>query len=149
MTQIKAWFLLIMLLNAMVAVAASLPTPAELPGGKIVSLKEAENMVGSGVAVFDVRSAINYGRGHIPGATLVSYKGKSAKRQDFDPELDRFSISLLPENKSTDLLIYSHGITGWKSYKAAITAIRAGYTRVHWLRSGFASWTRAGLPVER
>lgn len=125
------------------------PTPTELPGGRIVSLQEVRDLADGGARLIDVRSALNYGRGHIPGAVLAPYKGNSANRVDFDPSLDRFSLSALPEKRNTDVLIYSHGDTGWKSYKAAVTAIRSGYTRVHWFRKGLAAWEAVGLPVER
>ncbi len=129
------------------AAAPGVPTPTELPGGRIVSLQEARDMIDAGTRIIDVRSGINFGRGHIPGAVLVPYKGSSAKRVDFDPTLDRFPLSALPEEKDAPVLVYSHGDTGWKSYKAAVTAIRSGYTQVSWFRDGFSTWVAADLPV--
>jgi rhodanese-related sulfurtransferase len=130
-----------------VAAAPGVPTPTDLPGGRIVTLQEARDLVDGGARIIDVRSAINYGRGHIPGAVVAPYKGSSAKQVDFDPSLDRFPMGKLPEEKDAVVLIYSHGDTGWKSYKTAVTAIRAGYTRVNWFRDGFSVWVEAGLPV--
>lgn len=91
MILLNTCLFIFILLGGAVATAGALPTPAELPGGKIVSLDEAEGMVKSGVLVLDVRSAINYGRGHVPGAILASYRGKSAKRVDFDAAADHAS----------------------------------------------------------
>ena len=136
-------------LGAVDAGNQGVPTPNELQGGRIITLEEAERLVGSGVMIIDVRSPINFGRGHLPGAVLIAYKGKSGKTMDFDASLDRFSMSKFPNDKQANVLIYSHGDTGWKSYKAAVTAIRWGYTNVSWFRDGFAVWKAAGLPVER
>lgn len=143
-------FVLLILIGSCPGVSASgTPTPMELPGGRIVNLQESRKLIAAGAYVIDVRSAVNFGRGHIPGAVMASYKGESANTIDFEPTRDRFSLSVLPDNTAADILIYSHGMTGWKSYKAAITAIRSGYTRVHWFRSGLESWTAADLPLER
>ncbi|MDJ0808337.1 MAG: rhodanese-like domain-containing protein, partial [Gammaproteobacteria bacterium] len=140
--------LLVIFWTCPVIAAPGVVTPTELSGGRIVSVEEARKLIGEGVLIFDVRSGINYGRGHIPGAVFAPYKGSSVKHVDFDPSQDRFSLSSLPKKKGVPVLIYSHGDTGWKSYKAAVTAIRTGYTQVNWFRDGFSAWVEAGLPVE-
>ena len=142
-------FLFVLLWASPAAAAPGVLTPNELSGGRIVSLQEARDLVDGGARIIDVRAGINYGRGHIPGAVLVPYKGSSAKRVEFDPSLDRFPLSALPQERDAVVLIYSHGDTGWKSYKAAVTAIRSGYTRVNWFRDGFSAWVEADLPVAR
>lgn len=129
--------------------AAGVPTPQVLPGGQVADLSRAQALVATAAPVFDVRSAINYGRGHIPGAVLAPYKGSSQNVEQFDAGLDRFAMDLLPADKDQPVLFYSHGDTGWKSYKAAILAIRAGYRQVHWFRDGYAAWVEAGLDSER
>ena len=141
--------LFVLLWGCDIAATPGVPTPTALPDGRIVTLQQARELVDGGAKVFDVRSALNYGRGHLPGAVMAPYKGNSPNRADFDPTLDRFALSLLPGDKDAAVLFYSHGDTGWKSYKAAITAIRAGYTRVNWLRDGYSVWVATGLPVER
>lgn len=145
----RTYLFSVLFMAVFIVQAAGVPTPTVLTGGSIVTVQEARGFMAAGAGVIDVRSAINFGRGHIPGAVLVPYKGSSAKQVDADLSLDDFSISLLPEDRNADVLIYSHGETGWKSYKAAVTAVRSGYTRVHWLREGFAAWKAAGLPVAR
>ena len=128
---------------------AAIPTPEQLEGGRIIDAGEAKQLLeGGGAHFIDTRSALNYGRGHLPGARLIPYTAKSAKRADFDAALDRFPLTELPANPDATLIFYSHGDTGWKSYKGAVQAIRAGYRRVMWMRPGFAAWQAAGYPVE-
>ena len=74
----------------------------------------------------------------------VSYKEKSDKSEGFDASKDEFELSKLPADKAARLVFYSDGPTGWKSYKAAVTAVKAGYRKVHWFRGGFPEWRSSG-----
>jgi rhodanese-related sulfurtransferase len=124
-------------------------TPATLAGGKVISVEEAKKLLdGKGAAFFDTRAAVNFGKGHIPGATAVSYKERSAFKADFDISQDQFDPAKLPADKGAKIVFYSDGPTGWKSYKAAVLAIKDGRKHVMWMRSGFDEWRAKGLPVE-
>ncbi len=126
----------------------AVPTPTALEGGKIVTVAEAKTLQEAGAVFIDTRNPLNFGRGHVPGAIHIGYKNKSRKAVGFDASKDSFDMSRLPADKAGALVIYSHGDTGWKSYKAAVLAIRAGYTSVHWMRDGWSVWTDRGYPVE-
>ena len=142
----------LLLIAAVLAAAAAggAPTPANIEGGRVVSVEEALRLVSeAGVVFVDVRKSINYGRGHVPGARYVGYAGSSADSTDFDPSQDRFDLTKLPADLATHLTFYSHGDTGWTSYKAAVLSIRAGYTHVSWMRDGFSGWLARGYPLER
>lgn len=129
--------------------AASIETPESLPGGTIISILDAKKLLGTADTTFiDTRNPVNYGRGHVPGAILVQYKMKSRKIPKFNPKLDQFDLSRLPQNKQTKVIFYSHGSTGWKSYKAATLAIRNGYKNVYWMRQGLNGWKSNGFPVQ-
>lgn len=131
------------------AQAAGTPTPMVLEGGRIIDVEQGQSLRSDPAVVFiDTRNPVNYGRRHIAGARLMAYRGGSANRPEFDASLDQFDVRQLPADKQTLIVFYSHGDTGWKSYKAAVTAIRAGYQRVHWMRGGFAAWRARGLPTE-
>jgi rhodanese-related sulfurtransferase len=66
-------------------------------------------MADSKAAFFvDTRSVVNFGKGHVPGASAIPYKSAS------------------------------DGPAGWKSYKASVWAIKAGYKNVNYMRGG---WT--------
>jgi rhodanese-related sulfurtransferase len=125
-------------------------TPTKLAGGKLISAAEAKQLVaGKGAQFFDTRSAVNFGKGRVPGAATASYKEKSEPVADFDPTKDDFDLSKLPADKNARIVFYSDGPTGWKSYKAAVTAVKAGYRNVMYMRGGYAEWEAGGNAVER
>jgi rhodanese-related sulfurtransferase len=123
-------------------------TPTALPGAKIISAREAQDMLAGGVPLYDVRDEEEYGKGHVPGARLVSYKEGSAKEVGFDPGDDQFALNRLPKDKNAPLMMYCDGTICWKSYKSATMAIQNGWKNVYWFRGGFPEWKEAGLPVE-
>lgn len=123
-------------------------TPLTLPGGKVLSVDEAKTLIGT-ASLFDMRSAVSYGKGHLKGAVALPYGQKSEKSVDFDASKDKFDMSKLPSDKGAAIIFYSDGPTGWKSYKAAVTAIKAGYTNVMWMRGGTAQWEQKGFPLEQ
>jgi rhodanese-related sulfurtransferase len=130
--------------------ADEVTTPKELKGGKVVTVDEAKQLVDAKTAAFvDTRSVVNFGKGHVPGAVTAAYKEKSDKVVGFDGKVDSFELDKLPKSKAATVVFYSDGPTGWKSYKAAVLAISAGYTDVRYMRGGFSDWTGKGLPVER
>ncbi len=126
----------------------ALPTPSELEGGRVISVEEGLALYQQGATFIDTRNPLNYGRGHVPGARHIGYQANSEKVVGFDASLDTFDLLALPQDKATVLVFYSHGDTGWKSYKAAVQSISAGYSRVYWMRDGWSGWSSAGYPVE-
>jgi rhodanese-related sulfurtransferase len=134
---------------ACAAQAADIETPTTAPTGvQLIDTAQARALHARATPFYDTRSALNFGRGHIKGAAAMPYQQKSAKVVAFDPALDRFEMSLLPADKSSAFVIYSDGPTGWKSYKAAAIAARAGYSSVKWYRDGAAGWTAGGAILE-
>lgn len=123
-------------------------TPLQLDGAKVVTAEEAKAMVERGVLIIDARVANEYAVEHIKGASNVPYKEKSAKNVKYDASVDSFDISRLPANKATEVIFYCNAGECWKSYKAANAAIKAGYTKVYWLRGGIPEWKAKGFPVE-
>jgi rhodanese-related sulfurtransferase len=125
-------------------------TPATLAGAKVISAEEAKGLAAAKGAVFiDTRNPLNFGKGHVPGAVTASYKEKSEPVADFDASQDSFTMEKLPADKNAKVVFYSDGPTGWKSYKAAVLAVKAGYKNVMYMRGGFAEWEAKGAPVER
>ncbi|MBT1073129.1 rhodanese-like domain-containing protein [Pelotalea chapellei] len=126
-----------------------IPTPTTLPGGTVITASAAKTLLDAKTAVFfDVRSSSAYSAGHIPGTANVHYTQRSLKTTTFDATLDQFDLTALPATKSATIVFYSNGINGWRSYKAAILAIRQGYTNVRWLRGGMVDWVAAKYSVE-
>lgn len=130
-------------------VLAAMPlTPPALRGATMVTAAQARELAAKGALVVDTRVAGEYVEQHIKGAVSVPYRERSAKSVDFDARLDRFDLTRLPADKSRPVIFYCNGGECWKSYKASMAALRAGYTRVYWLRGGVPEWTQKGLPVE-
>ncbi|MHB8764741.1 MAG: rhodanese-like domain-containing protein [Deferrisomatales bacterium] len=141
--------LLLLLVGAPPAGAADEAlTPTALPGGRVLTAEETKGLLGKAL-FFDMRKAVNYGKGHLAGAVALPYEQRSEKRVDFDATLDQFDRSQLPADKARAMVFYSDGPGGWKSYKAAVLCIRDGYTQVMWFRGGTAEWAEKGYPLER
>lgn len=149
-TVLKLIFFLLSLPTLSIADARNTETPSFLNGGKIISASEAKQLMDKEkVFLVDCRSAFNYGKKHIPKAKLISYQHTYKKTASGNkPSLKNIDISRLPASKDTLIIFYSHGVTGWKSYKAASAAIKAGYSNVHWLRGGLKEWTDAKYATE-
>lgn len=129
--------------------ADKVETPTSLAGGKVISATDANALLAKKTAVFiDTRSAVNFGKGHVPGAVAIPYKGSSDDVAGFDASKDQFDLAKLPSNKDQALVFYSDGPTGWKSYKAAVWAVKAGHKNVNYMRSGWSEWSAKGLPAE-
>lgn len=123
-------------------------TPTALFGGRIVGAATAKKLLDSkSVFFFDLRSVASFGKGHILGARSAPYSEQSAYSAGFDASKDRFDVSALPADKKASVVFYSDGVKSWKSYKAAVLAIQAGYTNVAYFRGGFDEWSKAGYPV--
>ncbi len=142
----RSWLLPFLMLWPWLAMAATVP--AVLPHATIITPAQAKQMIDKGTLVVDVRSAYEYVEEHIEGAISVPYKERSAHAVHFDARADKFDLSKLPHDKRTPIIFYCNGPECWKSYKASTTAIRAGYTRVFWLRGGIPAWDRQKLPVQ-
>ena len=124
-------------------------TPKTLTGGKVITVEDARKLLDAKSAFFiDTRSVVNFGKGHVPGAQAIPYKGASDDVADFDASKDQFDLSKLPPAKDRAVVFYSDGPSGWKSYKAAVTAVKGGYKNVNYMRSGWAEWAAKGLPKE-
>lgn len=123
-------------------------TPRELAGAQVIEAKQASDMIAKGVTVIDARAEPEYVEGHIKGSLLVPYHEVSAKEVGFDAVEDKFDLARLPQDKNAAMLLYCDGTPCWKSYKAAVVAVRAGYKNIYWFRGGFPEWKAAGYPVE-
>lgn len=150
-TRITHWIAVLALtLGCQLAVAgASDPdTPTSIKGVKLVSVDEVKGMIGS-VKPYDMRNALNFAKGHLPGAVQFSGKWKSDNVPDADLSQDEIDLSKLPGDKNAKLVFYSDSEKGWKSYKISLIAAKAGYKNVMWMRGGIAEWTSKGHPLEK
>lgn len=123
-------------------------TPATLKGATLVSAAEVKALLGKGVPVIDTRVAAEYAEKTILGAKSVPYKEKSAKDANFDASQDSFDLSKLPADKASPVVFFCNAGSCWKSYKASVVAMKAGYSKVQWFRGGMPDWVAAGLPTQ-
>lgn len=123
-------------------------TPATLKGSTLVTAAEVKTMLGKGVPVIDTRVAAEFAEKTILGAKSVPYKEKSTKDVNFDASQDSFDLSKLPADKAAPVVFFCNSGSCWKSYKASVTAMKAGYTKVQWFRGGMPEWVAAGLPTQ-
>ncbi len=123
-------------------------TPRVLDGAKIITAADAGALMKQGVPIFDTRNKREYDDKHIMGARSLPYGEKSHKEVDFDATQDKFNVAGLPQNKNAPVILACNGPECWKSYKASVAAIKAGYKQVYWLRGGFPEWKAKGFPIE-
>lgn len=149
-TTVKALVISVFCLSLSAFAVESKPdTPMTLEGVKVISAIEAKALFDKkSASFFDMRSAINFGKGHIPGATAVPYKEMSEFKVGFDSSKDSFDLKKLPADKNKTIVFYSDGPSGWKSYKAAFLARKAGYKNVMWLREGSKVWEANKFPMQ-
>jgi rhodanese-related sulfurtransferase/ABC-type phosphate/phosphonate transport system substrate-binding protein len=122
-------------------------TPRQLPGAKVIDAGAVAELMGTGAIYIDTRTEAEYRAGHVPQSRLVPYVEKSAKDTDFDARLDTFDLAKLPQDKGAPIIFACNGAECWKSYKASLAAVKAGYRQVHWFRGGFPEWRGASRQV--
>lgn len=120
-------------------------TPRDLKGASVVDAAAVAALLKGKARYIDARNDVEFGQAHVPGAMLVPYVEKSTKDADYDGALDSFDTSKLGPDRDVDLIFGCNGAECWKSYKASISALKAGYKRVYWFRGGLPEWKTAGF----
>lgn len=101
----------------------------------VVKRTELPDLMQDGeVVVLDVRPALEYNAGHIPGSISIPL-----------PELEMF-LSKIP--KDHEVVVYCRGAYCVLAYDAVKTLTSKGL-RVRRLQEGMLEWRLAGLPVEQ
>lgn len=137
-----------LLLAGTFSFAIAAETPPTLEGATVVTAEQVKQLMEKSTPVIDTRVANEYAEEHIKGAKSVPYKEKSAKEKNFDASQDSFDLAKLPQDKAAPLVFYCNAGECWKSYKASVTAIKAGYKKVHWFRGGMPEWKNKAYPTE-
>jgi len=122
-------------------------TPESAKGAVVVDDAEVKKDHGK-VKIYDVRKKAEYVEAHIAGAISVPYEEKSELAVNFDASKDSLDLSKFTADKNEPVTVYCNGPRCWKSYKAAILLVKAGYKNVRWYREGYPSWKAKGYPVE-
>ncbi len=90
-----------------------------------------------GVRFVDVRTAVAYGRGHIPGAHL----------RDVVITLSKETLSQVLD-KDAEVVFYCYGKYCHYSAFASAKALKWGFSRVYYFAGGYPAWVDGGYPVE-
>ena len=134
-----------------VAVSCARERPAETRGSgsgeratvpvaaRLLSAPEARTLAAwpAGIAVIDVRTAEEYGAGHLPRARTIPL-------DEIGPALDSGDFPLDPD---APLLVYCRA--GSRSAQAAALLSRHGYARVYDLEGGITAWGEQDYPIVR
>jgi len=148
MKQALAWAVVcVMVLSASIVMAGKPATPESVKGATVVDDAFVKANHGK-IKIYDVRKKAEYVESHIAGAISVPYEEKSALAANFDASKDHIDLSKFPSDKKEPVIVYCNGPHCWKSYKTAVTLVKAGYTKVNYYREGFPSWKAKGYPVE-
>ena len=98
-----------------------------------VTPAEAARLRADGAQVVDVREAIEWRRGHVPGALHIPVHA-----------VGRRGPAELDAGRAIVVICAS----GHRSTFAARSLAKHGFGRVYDVRGGLAAWRRDGLPVE-
>lgn len=124
---------LALLVAAMIA-GGLLLWPSLMRRGRDLSVQQATQFINHrNATVIDLRTAAEYGQGHLPQARHVAWDALSSK------------VMQIAKNKAHPVLLTCQ--TGRRSHQALAVLKQAGYTEVFVLQGGLAAWQQAGMPV--
>jgi PQQ-dependent catabolism-associated CXXCW motif protein len=121
--------------------------PTSVPGGITVSAKEAKCLmdgVGSRLVVIQAMRDDQ----QLPGAHALPSIGSPRPDDKAQEILAKGLDEVTGGDKKAPLLIYCHGDFCHLSYNATLRAVKAGYSKIYWLRDGNKGWMAAGLPLK-
>ena len=101
--------------------------------GKKVDVHELAAILDEGLLIIDVRTDLEFNKGHIPGAVNIDLQSKSFENQvsDFD------------HNRA--VYVYCHN--GQRAFYGSEKLISMGFTNVYALVGGMIRWQQANKPV--
>ena len=138
--QATLWAMILLALCSYPALAVEPGIEAygsDINGVRHVTATEAADILGKfpSVKVLDVRTGLEYNRGHISDATNINYYSFSFQKQ------------LAALDKNITWLV--HCRTGVRSGKSLPIMKSLGFTSIIHLDGGTSAWTRAGQPLQK
>jgi TolB-like protein/class 3 adenylate cyclase/rhodanese-related sulfurtransferase/cytochrome c-type biogenesis protein CcmH/NrfG len=106
-------------------------------GAPKIDAATAKELHDRGVRFVDVRSAVAYGRGHIPGAYL----------RDVVISLSKETLSEVAA-PDAEVVFYCYGRYCPMSTFASAKALKWGFSKVYYFAGGYPAWVDKGYPVE-
>lgn len=123
------------------------PTPASIPGAKLITTEELISLLQSSagqVAVFDVLGAAQGLPNAIP---LVPASQPGHFNDQTQQQLKHYLSQLTQGRQNVPMVFYCQGVQCWMSYNAALRASKLGYTAL-WYRGGVEAWSMAGQQLQ-
>jgi rhodanese-related sulfurtransferase len=108
--------------------------------GKIVDTETAKELFDRGVLFVDVRDAVDYKNGHIPGAIHIDVRKSSS---GFKAEFVKVA------KKDQEVVFYCRGWGCTRSLTAIILAKSLDFEKLYRFKLGYPSWRSAGYPIEK
>ncbi|MDH3393307.1 MAG: rhodanese-like domain-containing protein [Desulfobulbaceae bacterium] len=148
-------FIMYILLAALTGFAVSTPTAANA-APLVTTDWMAKNLNAKGLVLIDVRTAVNYSVGHLPGALSLPYGQWEPKNEDREcnlmpsPAQMTELLKKMGVNNSSHVVIYDHGNTTSDTTKgtSAVWIMEAmGHKNVSYLNGGFTKWTFEGRVI--
>ena len=126
---------------------------------KRITPEEAKALLdaGQGYVYLDVRTAVEFDAGHVPGAKNIPFLDFDPLRTGMAPNPD--FVEIVEKNFPKDAKLICGCQRGQRSYKAAEVLLAAGFTNVVDMRGGFGGemdqcgcmvfpgWAPRGLPT--
>jgi len=117
-------------------------TPPMLDGARVITAEELRSILSErSVRIYDLRKKASFVEGHVPNAVNAA--------PHYNEKEKTIDVGGLDPDRNARIVFYSHGVTGWKSYFAAKTAVASGYRNVLWMRGGYEEWEDKSLPIAR
>jgi rhodanese-related sulfurtransferase len=107
----------------------------KMSGFQSIQPNDAVRLINDGAFVLDVRSIDEFRSGHLTNA-------KNVPLSDLTLKLDSLST-----HKSTPTIVYCE--SGMRSSRACGQLVKAGFTNLHNLAGGLASWRASNLPLAK
>ena len=113
-------------------------SPEQVAGAETVDVDQAERLHQTGVVLIDVGAPRLHKKQHIPGSVHLDLNSA------FTEEALAATVA-----KDQPFVVYCSGETCTRSFRAAVRAVRWGYTGVKYFRGGVVAWRDAGLALKK
>ena len=122
------------------ASAGSYLSPDTIEGAVTIDAERLIELVNrdAGVILIDSRLRTDRNMSFIPGSVSLP-----------DTLTDCKSLARIIPGKSSNVVFYCNGPRCRRSDRAVMTAMKCGYSNVHWFRGGMASWRAATYPIDQ
>lgn len=116
------------------------PTPARIPGGKVVTTGELKALLERNPRPYLIDVLGGGVHRTIAGAFWMLGAGAGDMSRDEEARFAKAVAAFAGGDRNRPMVFFCVDSECWLSYNAALRAIGLGYTNVMWYRGGIASW---------